>query len=237
VAPGWLTITAWLSIAAGLVSAAAILYDIYWRGRRQPVRVMEAVWPITALYTGPLGWFIYARLGRLRLVAASQRGQPREPRWRGAFISATHCGAGCMLGDIIGESTVFAGSWAIAGAALWPEYIVDFTLAWVLGILFQYFAIKPMSGLAPRQALARAIRADTLTVVAFEVGLFGWMALMFFVFFPHPHLTPDYVAYWLMMQIGMMIGLATSYPVNVVLIRDGVKHAMHRPVLAAAAES
>ena len=23
---------------------------------------MEAVWPITALYTGPLGWFIYARL-------------------------------------------------------------------------------------------------------------------------------------------------------------------------------
>jgi hypothetical protein len=92
-----------------------------------------------------------------------------------------------------------------------------------------------MSGLAPRQALARAIRADTLTVVAFEVGLFGWMALMFFVFFPHPHLAPDHVAYWLMMQIGMMIGLATSYPVNVVLIRDGVKHAMHQPVLAAAA--
>jgi hypothetical protein len=60
------------------------------------------------------------------------------------------------------------------------------------------------------------------------------MALMCFVFFPHPHLTPDHVAYWLMLQIGMMIGLATSYPVNVVLIRDGVKRAMHRPVLAAA---
>lgn len=76
-------------------------------------------------------------------------------------------------------------------AQRWPEYIVDLTLAWVLGILFQFFAIKPMSGLAPRQALARAIRADTLTVVAFEAGLFGWMALMFFVFFPHPHLKPD----------------------------------------------
>src|SRR3954469_14966661 len=107
-APGWLTPTAWLSIGAGLVSAAAILYDIYRRGRRQPVRVMEAVWPITALYTGPLGWFIYARLGRPRLVAASQRGQPRKPGWREVFISATHCGAGCTLGDIIAESTVFA---------------------------------------------------------------------------------------------------------------------------------
>jgi hypothetical protein len=235
VPPRWLTILAWLSIAAGLVSAAAILYDIYARGRRQPVRIMEAVWPITALYTGPLGWFIYARLGRLRLVTAAQRRRPREPRWRGPFISATHCGAGCTLGDIIGESAVFAGSWAIAGAALLPEFIVDFTLAWVLGILFQYFAIKPMSGLAPRQALARAIRADTLTVLAFEAGLFGWMALMFFVFFPNPHLKPDHAGYWLMMQVGMMIGLATSYPVNIVLIRDGVKHAMHRPVLAAAA--
>ena len=36
-------------------------------------------------------------------------------------------------------------------------------------------------------------------------------------------------------QIGMTIELGTSYPVNIVLIRDGVKHAMHRPVLAAAA--
>jgi hypothetical protein len=61
------------------------------------------------------------------------------------------------------------------------------------------------------------------------------MALMFFVFFPNPHLQPDHAGYWLMMQIGMMIGLATSYPVNIVLIRDGVKHAMHRPVLAVAA--
>jgi hypothetical protein len=60
--PGWLTTLARHSIAAGLVSAAVILYDIYARGRRQPVRVREAVWPITALYTGPLGWFIYARL-------------------------------------------------------------------------------------------------------------------------------------------------------------------------------
>jgi hypothetical protein len=66
--PGWLTILARLSIAAGLVSAAAILDDIYARARRQSFRVMEAVRPITALYTGPVGWFIYARLGRVTLV-------------------------------------------------------------------------------------------------------------------------------------------------------------------------
>ena len=57
----------------------------------------------------------------------------------------------------------------------------------------------------------------------------------FFVFFPHPHLKPDHAGYRLTMQIGMMIGLATGYAVNIVLIRDGVKDAMHRPVVAAAA--
>jgi hypothetical protein len=69
--PTWLTIIAWISIAAAFVSAAAILYDIYGRGLRQHVRVMEAVWPITALYLGPLGLLAYARIGRPRLVSAT----------------------------------------------------------------------------------------------------------------------------------------------------------------------
>jgi len=225
--PNWLTIIAWLSLVSGFLSAGAILFDIFARGLRQPVRVMEAVWPLTALYAGPIGWPVYAYLGRPKLTPADAE----TPRQQGIAVSATHCGAGCTLGDIIGEWAVFAGSLTIAGAALWPEYIIDFVLAFVFGILFQYFAIKPMSGLTRRQALGHALRADALTVIAFEIGLFGWMALVFFVLFPGPHLKPGHAAYWLMMQVGMMLGLATSYPVNVWLIAHRVKHAMHRPTL------
>jgi hypothetical protein len=231
--PSWLTIIAWISLAAGFLSAGAILYDIYARGLRQPMRVMEAVWPITALYLGPLGWFAYTRLGRPELGPDGESREEETPEWQGVFVSATHCGAGCTLGDVIGEWIVFAGSLTIAGAALWPEYILDFALAYVLGIVFQYFAIKPMSDLTPRQALSRAIRADTLSLIAFEIGLFGWMALVFFVLFTDPHLKPDHAAYWLMMQIGMALGLATTYPVNIWLVRRGVKHAMGRPTLPA----
>ena len=86
--PTWLTIIAWISIAAAFVSAAAILYDIYGRGLRQHVRVMEAVWPITALYLGPLGLLAYARIGRPRLVSATNHpGGEDEPEWHGVFIS------------------------------------------------------------------------------------------------------------------------------------------------------
>jgi hypothetical protein len=233
--PTWLTILAWISLAAAFLSAGAIVYDIYARGLRQPMRVMEAVWPITALYLGPAGWFAYGHLGRPRPSRDAQAGGEEEiPEWKGVAVSATHCGAGCTLGDILGEWVVFAGSLTIAGAALWPAYMLDFALAYLLGIVFQYLAIKPMSDLTPRQALRHAIRADTLSLVAFEIGLFGWMAPVFFVLFPGPHLTPGNPAYWLMMQIGMALGLLTTYPVNGWLVRRGIKHPMGRPVVPAA---
>src|SRR5690349_17443870 len=65
------------------------------------------------------------------------------------------------------------------------------------GIVFQYFAIAPMRGLSLRKGLTEAAKADVASLTAFEVGLFGWMALMTFVFFPAPHhLHPDSPVYW-----------------------------------------
>lgn len=234
--PTWLTIIAWISIAAAFISAATILYDIYVRALRQHVRVMEAVWPLTALYLGPLGLLAYARIGRPRRPpTADPRGGEGEPDWHGVFISASHCGAGCALGDLIGEWAVFAGALTIAGVTLWPEYLIDFALAYGFGILFQYLAIRPMSDRSPRRAISDAIKAETLSIIAFELGMFAWMALVYFVFFTDPHLSPAHPAYWLTMQIAAAIGLAASYPVNIWLVRHGVKHAMERPTIPATA--
>ena len=235
--PTWLTIIAWISLAAAFVSAAAILYDIYVRGWRQHMRVMEAVWPITALFLGPLGWLAYARIGRPRPVSPTNRAAAEDPEWHGVFTSATHCGAGCALGDLIGEWVVFAAAVTIAGVALWPAYLIDFALAYAFGILFQYYAIKPMSDLTPRQAIADAMISETLSIVAFEIGMFAVMALVYFVLFTDPHLTTDHAAYWLTMQIAATFGLATSYPVNVWLVRRGIKHPMARATIPALANA
>ncbi|MCF3960184.1 DUF4396 domain-containing protein [Streptomyces fuscigenes] len=70
--------------------------------------------------------------------------------------------------------------------ALTAECIGDHVLALLLGVVFQYLAIAPMRGLGLRRGLVEALKADVLSLSAFEVGLFGWMALMFFVFFPPP---------------------------------------------------
>jgi hypothetical protein len=222
VPPRWLTIVAWVSLSVAFVTAAAIAADIFLRGNRQPMKVMEAVWPVTALYFGPLAWWGYTRWGR-----PSSGGPMQTHRGRvSVAISDLHCGAGCTLGDIIGEWLVFALAASIAGSALVAEYAADFVLAFLLGIAFQYFAIVPMRRLSRRDGLVAALKSDTISIVAFEVGLFGWMALVYLVFFPAPHLSADHAAYWLLMQLGMVLGFATSYPANALLIRTGVKEPM-----------
>jgi Domain of unknown function (DUF4396) len=226
--PTWITVIAWVALAAAVVTAGAILYDMYGRGHRQQMRVMEAVWPVTALYLGPLAWWAYRRWGGLDRAKGEH--EPRaaangdEPIT--VAVSVSHCGAGCTLGDIIGALLVFITGWKILGLALPAEYLADFALAFALGIAFQYFAIVPMRGLGPRDGVVAALKADTLSLTSFEIGMFGWMALMQLVVFTAPHLTPDHAAYWLLMQIGMVVGFATAYPVNTWLIRRGVKEAM-----------
>lgn len=222
--PTWLTVLAWISLAAAFLTAAAILWDIFGRGRRQRMWIMEAVWPVTALYFGPLAWLGYARWGRQNLREAEAEADYGEPVSVG--IGVCHCGAGCTLGDIAGASLVFALGLAVAGLALPYEYAFDFTLAFLLGIAFQYFAIAPMRGLGLRAGLREALKADSLSLISFEVGLFGWMAVMQLVLFTDPHLEPNHAAYWFLMQVGMILGFITAYPVNVWLIRRGIKEAM-----------
>ncbi|NJP46478.1 DUF4396 domain-containing protein [Streptomyces sp. PRB2-1] len=226
--PTWLTAVAWCSLALAFACAGWILVDVYLRGFRQPMGVMEAVWPVTALYFGPVAVWAYRRWGRVRSPRWQKRHGPPDdpPRWVTTALGVSHCGAGCTLGDVAAEFAVFGAGFTLAGVALLPEYIGDFILALALGIVFQYFAIAPMRGLGLREGLTQAAKADVLSLTAFEVGLFGWMALMFFVFFPGPHLHPDEAAYWFLMQIGMVAGFFTAWPVNSWLIRRGIKEEM-----------
>jgi hypothetical protein len=62
-------------------------------------------------------------------------------------------------------------------------------------------------------------------VLGFEVGLFGWMAVAQYVNW-EPPLPIDSSSHWFMMQIGMMLGFVTSWPVNRWLLRRGIKEPM-----------
>lgn len=224
----WLAALAWFSLGLAFLGAALILCDIYLRGFRQKMWIMEAVWPVTGLYAGPFALWAYAHWGRLQTRKwQNEHGQPPDKSFPAIVsVGVSHCGAGCALGDIVGGWIVFAGALAIAGSVLWPEYIIEYVLAFTLGIAFQYFSIAPMRNLGVREGIIAALKADTLSLTAFEIGMFGWMALVRLVLFPEAPLHPDDAVYWFMMQIGMMLGFLTAFPVNAWLLRVGIKEAM-----------
>lgn len=220
--PAWLAALAWAALVSACLTAALIVLDIA-RGRRQPMRIMEVVWPVTALYFGPAGWLLYRRLGRA--PAAGEPEPAREkPYWQGVFVSATHCGAGCTLGDILADVLIVVFSISIVPLALGTSYILDFSAAYALGILFQYLPIRAMGEPSRAAALWAAVKADTLSLVAFEIGLFGWMALVQLVWFAG--LEANTALFWFMMQVGMVVGFATTYPMNWWLVKAGIKHGM-----------
>jgi hypothetical protein len=227
--PTWLTVLSWTALAVASASAAWIVFDIYGRRYRQRMGVMEAVWPVTALYFGPVAVAAYRAWGR-PAAGRWQREHGDPPGKPGYAITATgvsHCGAGCTLGDVIAEFAVFGLGATVAGFSLFAEYIGDYLAAVALGIVFQFLAIAPMRGLSLGKGLAEAVKADVASLTAFEVGLFGWMAVMYFVLFPAPHhLTPASPVYWFLMQVGMIAGFFTAWPVNAWLIRTGIKEAM-----------
>jgi len=223
-----LTGIAILSLLLAAACAAVIVLDMTLRGYRQPMTVMAVVWPVTALYLGPIGLWAYARWGR-----------PRSPRWRrehgrpaeramatSVGVAVGHCGAGCTLGDIVGASLVFVVGIRLFGLALWAELVLDFAFAFVLGIGFQYLTIAPMRGLGVADGLRAAVRADALSLIAFEVGLFAWMIALRFVVFATDPLHPDQPMYWAAMQLGMVLGFVTSFPANWWLVSHGYKERM-----------
>jgi hypothetical protein len=231
--PAWLQAVAAAYVPLSIATAVLVLADIFLLGRRQHMAIMDAVWPLTMLYWGPAGLPFYAWFGRgpaphrpLEHAHGPAGGHAKaadKPMWQAAFNGATHCGAGCALGDFLGDWLAFATGLTLFGSALGGDYLLAFALAYLFGIVFQYFSLAPMRGLGLRDGLIAAVKIDTLSLLAYEIGMFAWMAVRSWLY---PALQPTSWSYWLMMQVAMVLGFATTYPVNWWLIRRGIKEKM-----------
>ncbi len=241
--PVWLHVLAIVSLISGIAAAVVIAIDV---GRRpQHMAVMNAVWPVTALYGGVLALWFYLRHGRATAKATTPHSMVHHTPPAATSksfpiavaIGATHCGAGCTLGDIIAESlalfyptiAVWFGWKTIFAEKMFAVWIFDFILAFALGIVFQYLAIVPMRGLSFREGVVAALKADALSLTAWQVGMYICIAVaQFWIFRPlfGVMVKADTVEFWFVMQIAMIAGFITSYPVNWWLIKAGVKAEM-----------
>lgn len=231
--PSWLHILSLAWIALGAICAVAIVVDEV----RYPQKmwIMNLVWPLTALF-GTVIWVgAYYAWGR----NAPDAGKKNEAQPFPAMVmkGTTHCGAGCTLGDIIVEWSAFAfpavaiwfGWHTVFSEKTFAVWIPDFIVAFLLGIVFQYFTIKPMRGLSFGAGILAAVRADIASITAWQVGMYGFMAVIQFLWFRLAYGGIAKVAspeFWFAMQLAMLAGFATSYPVNWWLIDSGAKEKM-----------
>lgn len=154
-------------------------------------------------------------------------GMKGRPRWQPVVLSTLHCGAGCTLADIVGEWFLFFVPVAIGGSILAGTWVVDYLLALAFGIGFQYAAIRGMERTLPRgEAIRRAAKADILSLTAWQAGMYGWMAVAIFALNGGEAMPRTSFVFWFTMQVAMACGFLVALPVNILLIRAGIKKGM-----------
>ena len=219
----------WIMVVSGVASFAFVAWDL---SRRQPppMAVMRYVWPINALWGGVLGVAAYWALGRMpprsRSHSSKQAMGDAEERafWQKVVAGTLHCGAGCSLADLIGPFVFMLLPFTVLGNEVFGEWTLDYILALAIGVTFQYAALAPMLQQHGLPVWWRALKVDFLSLTAWQVGMYGWMALVIFVWLGR--LKPDHIEFWFMMQIAMAFGFLTAYPMNWWLIKVGIKTAM-----------
>ncbi|MGL5230763.1 MAG: DUF4396 domain-containing protein [Cetobacterium sp.] len=144
--------------------------------------------------------------------------------WQGVVADTLHCGAGCSLADLIGPWLFLVFPFTIFNNYTFGEWTLDYFLALLTGVTFQYAAISPMMNEKGVKVWLRALKIDFLSLSSWQIGMYGWMALVIFVWFGR--LSPTTPEFWFMMQIAMCCGFITAYPVNWWLVKVGIKMGM-----------
>ena len=231
-----------VAIANVVLSIVLAVWSIVDVNRRPPaMTVMKWVWPLTFLWGGLFTLAMYLGFGRASVAAKSNgsheghshehghgHGHGQHPFWQSVALGATHCGAGCTLADILTESAMyfFAIQFVFLGHAVFGNWVVDYIMALIIGVIFQYAAQAPMSN-APRATVWwQSFKSDVLSLTSWQVGMYGWMAICIFVLFGDAAMHPDRWMFWWMMQVAMLCGFLTAYPTNWALIKIGIKEGM-----------
>lgn len=239
-----LTIVSTVSLLLALLSAVTIVLNL--GNYPQSMKIMNIVWPLTALWAGLLAlWAFFSFEGKrpdnpsdtkmgmdMKMKMAPDMSMKMDmtmgktPFWQKIALSTFHCGAGCTLADMIGES-FGAGVLAALGLHgigwLWG---LDYILALMIGAFFQYAAIRPMSRKEPSgKVFLKALKIDFLSLTSWQVGMYALSYLLFFVILPEP-LERTSCSFWFVMQLAMCAGFICSYPMNWFLVKKGIKPAM-----------
>ena len=150
---------------------------------------------------------------------------PKRSMWSSVFLSALHCGAGCTLADIVGETFGYFLKLNIDWWTMYVQWGFDYILALMFGILFQYSAIHQMTGISFKKGILKALKVDFFSLTSWQFGMYLFIYIIVHALYPFS-IYSNVIFFGFIMQLAMVLGFFIAYPVNWILIHFKVKPRM-----------
>lgn len=201
-------------LAAWAVLVAVSVGVLWWDLRRNNQAIpslMRAVWSLVVVYSGPVGLALYWYAGRTQIA--------RDSLWRRGVRSTAHCYSGCGAGEVTGV-VLLVGVLAIGDPLV--TTLGTFAFAYTFGYAL---TVGPLlqDGVAFTTALADALYTETPSITVMEVTAIGTDVLL------AGGATIGEPLFWGALAFSLSVGFAAAFPVNVALLRVGVKEGMANP--------
>jgi hypothetical protein len=198
-------------ILSSIVSVSVYLVDVT-RNNAELSSLMKVVWGLTIVYSGVLGLAIYWYSGRKQIRTDSI--------YRRGLRSTAHCYSGCGLGEVLGVTlaTLYFGgtNLAIAVGSFGFAYVFGFGLT--VGPLVQ-------EGVSLKESLYDAVTSETASITVMEMAAIGLDLYLI-------RGITDGLAdplFWVALFVSLSFGFIVAYPVNLLLLKNGVKEGMMNP--------
>lgn len=192
-----------------VASVGTLWWDLRNRNQALP-SMMKAVWTLVVLYSGPFGLAIYWYSGRTQI--------PHDSVGRRGLRSTAHCYSGCGAGEIVGITLA--------------QGILALSIGWVAAVTFGFaylfgyaLTIGPLmqDGVGFKEATWDALLSETPSITIMEIFAIGTDLLLA----SQAHM--GQTLFWTALVFSLSIGFLVAWPVNVALVKYGVKEGMSDP--------
>jgi len=181
--------------------------------------VMKWGFILVTLYLGPIGALLY--------VLADKEPRPGEheeftrPLWKQGIGSTIHCVAGDATGIIVAAVVV-----ASLGLPMWLDLIIEYAAGFAFGLfVFQALFMKNMMGGSYWQNVRRSFLPEFISMNLMMAGMAPVMSLLMMGRDMRAML-PTELLFWAVMSFGIAAGFVLAYPVNVWMVKKGLKHGL-----------
>ncbi len=205
----------WLAIA--LASAAYVAYDQF---RYNPeATVMKWGFVLVTLYMGPFGLLLYVLADKEPALDTHEAFV--APLWKQGVGSTVHCVAGDATGIIVAAIVT-----ALVGLPMWADLLIEYIAGFLFGLLiFQALFMRAVMGGTYAANLRRSFIPE---LVSMNLMMAGMAPVMIVLMMGRDMraMWPGEPLFWFVMSIGITVGFALAYPVNVWLVVRKLKHGL-----------